>query len=212
MQRHMFGLSPGSALGIVVAAGLALIATGAPAATPARYPTPGKPNIVEYKFTAATTGEITAYFAGTTAAYVENLGLMINGVATGITGLVNQKSSYGDALVLGKAEAGDNLVFFTEVFTTGDVYFTQADLNRDGVNHAWSTSFAGDKYIPAGTYVAFEDMRGGGDFNYHDETFVFDNVSVVPAAVPEPANWLMMIAGFGMVGFVRRHRWHKTAD
>ncbi|MDB5453794.1 MAG: hypothetical protein JWO33_2372, partial [Caulobacteraceae bacterium] len=34
----------------------------------------------------------------------------------------------------------------------------------------------------------------------------FDNVSLDVAAVPEPATWAMMIAGFGMIGGAMRHR------
>ncbi len=33
-----------------------------------------------------------------------------------------------------------------------------------------------------------------------------DNVRVLTAAVPEPATWAMLIAGFGMVGFAARRR------
>jgi len=41
------------------------------------------------------------------------------------------------------------------------------------------------------------------DFNSSGNSFEFDNIY---AAVPEPATWLMMIAGFGLVGAtLRRH-------
>ena len=33
-----------------------------------------------------------------------------------------------------------------------------------------------------------------------------DNIRVITAAVPEPATWAMLIAGFGMVGFAARRR------
>ena len=39
-------------------------------ATTIPYPTPGVPNPVTYTFTAATDGDIVAYFAGSTAAYI----------------------------------------------------------------------------------------------------------------------------------------------
>jgi len=53
--------------------------------------------------------------------------------------------------------------------------------------------------IPAGIYVAFEDLdfRTGSDFNYFDDTFVFTNVS----SVPEPSTWAMMLIGFAGLGF-----------
>jgi hypothetical protein len=105
--------------------------------------------------------------------------------------------------VLGNANAGDSLVFFTNIFSTGDTFYSDKSLNADGVNHVFSASFGGDNIIPAGTYLAFEDLIGGGDFNYHDETFVFTNVA---AGVPEPASWALMIAGFGLIGVTARRR------
>jgi hypothetical protein len=33
-----------------------------------------------------------------------------------------------------------------------------------------------------------------------------DNIRIITAAIPEPATWAMMIAGFGMVGFAARRR------
>jgi hypothetical protein len=191
---------------LAFAAAALFAATTASAVALPTYPTPGSENPVTYNFTAASTGDITAYFAGSTAAYTENLGLTINGVATGITGLVNHSSAYGDMLVLGHANAGDVLVFFTTVFTTGDTFYSDKSLNSDGVNHVYATGFGGDGVIPAGTYVAFEDLNGGGDFNYHDETFVFTNVAGGGGTVPEPASWALMITGFGLVGMVLRRR------
>jgi hypothetical protein len=41
-------------------------------------------NATTYTFTATSTGEIDAYFAGSTAGYDNELGLWVNGVSTGI--------------------------------------------------------------------------------------------------------------------------------
>jgi hypothetical protein len=187
-------------------AALILSATAASAVSLPTYPTSGSENPDTYSFTAASTGDITAWFAGSTAGYTENLGLLINGVATGITGLVNHSSNYGDWVVLGQANAGDSLVFFTNIFNTGDTFYSTAGLNSDGINHVFAAGFGGDSVIPAGTYVAFEDLNGGGDFNYHDETFVFTNVAGAGGTVPEPASWAMMITGFALVGAALRRR------
>ncbi len=189
---------------IAIAATIGIVTSSASAVTTLpQYPTRGTENPVNYTFTAARTGDITAWFTGSTASFSENLGLLINGVATGITGLGNKTSAYGDKLVLGHANTGDSLVFFTNVATTGRTYYSDKSLNADGVNHVFSAAYAGDAKVPAGTYVAFEDLWNGGDFNYFDETFVFDNVAT---SVPEPGTWALMIVGLGMVGYARRRR------
>ena len=76
-------------------------------------------------------------------------------------------------------------------------------MNGDGVNHVYSTSYAGGGAVPAGTYVGFEDLPSGGDFNYTDEQFVFTNVA---SSVPEPANVALMLAGVGLLGLGLRRR------
>jgi hypothetical protein len=42
------------------------------------------------------------------------------------------------------------------------------------------------------------------------ESFLIDNIvfetGIIPGSVPEPATWLMMIAGFGLVGLAMRRR------
>lgn len=194
-----------------LAAALGLAASAASAVTPfPQYPTRGKENPVEYNFTAARTGNITAWYTGTTASYSENLGLMVNGVKTGISGLNNKTSKVGDTLVLGNAKAGDKLTFFIDVLTTKKTYFSDKSLNEDGVNHVFSASYAGSDIIPAGTYIGFEDLWKGGDFNYFDLSFVFQNVASKEVSavegVPEPATWAMLIAGFGLTGAVMRRR------
>jgi hypothetical protein len=194
-----------------VAAALGLVASAASAVTPfPQYPTRGKENLMEYNFTAARTGNITAWYTGTTASYSENLGLMINGVKTGVTGLNNKTSKVGDTLILGNAKAGDKLTFFIDVLTTRKTYFSDKSLNEDGVNHVFSASYAGSDIIPAGTYIGFEDLWKGGDFNYFDLSFVFQNVATNDEAafggVPEPSSWAMLIAGFGLTGAVMRRR------
>lgn len=193
---------------LALAATIGLVAVSAQAITPLpKYPNRGTANPVTYTFKAAHTGDITAWYTGSTAGYTENLGLMINGVGTGITGLSNKASAYGDKLVLGHAKRGDKLVFLTNVATTNKTYYSDQSLNADGVNHIFSADFAGDSKVPAGIYVAFEDLWKGGDFNYFDETFVFDNVaSQSVGGVPEPASWAMLIAGFGMTGAALRRR------
>jgi hypothetical protein len=126
-------------------------------------------------------------------------------VATGILGLNNHTSPHGLALNFGTVNAGDTLVFEMINLSPGGVgpWYSDKSLNSDGVNHVYSTNFGGDIAIPAGTFVAFEDLPNGGDFNYNDETFVFTNVSTT---VPEPATLLLAALGLGVMGLLMRRK------
>ncbi|GAA5161545.1 DUF4114 domain-containing protein [Viridibacterium curvum] len=177
--------------------------SGASVAGPIPYPNAGVQNATSYSFTAATTGAVTAYFYGSTAGYTNELTLLINGVATGIQGLNNHSSAYGASLVLGYANAGDTLVFKMINVSPGGVgpWYSDTSMNSDKVNHVYATDFAGDSVIGAGTFVAFEDLAGGGDFNYNDETFVFTNVAT---SVPEPMS--LLLASLGIMGLAATRR------
>jgi hypothetical protein len=170
-------------------------------AGPIPYPNPGTQNPVTYTFTASSSGDIIAYFDGSGASYTETLGLDVNGVSTGITGLNNHATALGTALDLGHANAGDSLTFFINVLTTGDVWYSNPSLNADGANHIYSTSFSGTPAIPAGTYVGFEDLaKSGSDFNYADEQFVFSNTTTSVGSAPEPSALgltFLSLAGLG---------------
>lgn len=189
----------------VAAALLAASAAGSAFADVIPYPTAGTQNPVAYTFT-SNGGDVMAYFAGTGASYTETLGLLIDGVDSGITGLQNHATAVGGALDFGTIAAGKTLTFYIDVATTGDVFYSDKSMNGDGVNHVYSTSFSGSGSLPAGTYVAFEDLKGGGDLNYYDETFVFTNVGTSTPAVPEPANLALLMGGLGLVGFMARRR------
>jgi hypothetical protein len=181
--------------------------------------TPAPPNV----FTATTAGPVTAYFAGSTASYESVLGLRINGVATGVTGLDNHSSAIGDSLVLGTAPVGASLTFFINVLTTGDTFYSNPTLNSDLVNHAYATPFFGGTIpgsasafsFPAGTYtyVAFEDILHGGDLNYQDLAFVFGNTTATPVAAPGPVAGAGLIPLFGLAAawYGRRRKQKLTA-
>jgi hypothetical protein len=112
----------------------------------------------------------------------------------------------GDFVILGSVNAGDILTFQLNVLSTGDTWHSDKTLNSDGLQHTYSTPFSGDiaNGIPAGTYVGFEDLYGGGDFDYDDEAFVFTNISISP--VPEPESYIMLLAGLVLLVFTIRNR------
>jgi len=192
-----------------VLAGLILAVGGTAHATPTLYPNSGTPNPVQYTFTAATTGDLLAYFAGSTASFVNEISMMVNGAATGVYGLNTQTSSYGDIFNMGSVTAGDTIVFVMRTLDgSGNPdpsigpWYSEMILNSDGINHVYSNNYAGDSLIPAGVYVAFEDLPNGGDFNYNDESFVFTNV--IASSVPEPSSLLLL--GFGISSMVALRR------
>ena len=184
------------------------------------YPNSGTVNPVTYSFTAAATGDIVAYFAGTGAAFDEQLGLLDNGVLTPAGfGLDNQTSAIGDSFDLGTVTAGDTLTFVVNVLTfgLGNVY-SDPSLNGTydagvGVNHVYSTPYTAGSIpafgaIPSGTYVGFEDLPAWWppDYNYFDETYVFsDNVSVTTHGVPDATSTLSLFGlGLSGLGLIRR--------
>src|SRR5436309_2635111 len=76
------------------------------------YPTSGIENPVTYTFTATSTGDVIAYFAGSGAAYHNDLGMLVNGVLSpNGFGLENHSSAIGDAFDLGSVTIGDTLTF-----------------------------------------------------------------------------------------------------
>lgn len=193
---------------LILAAAVALgTATAAQAAIPL-YPTPGVVNASDYAFTAAADGDIVAYFAGHSAGYTNWLRLEVNGVDTGLEGLNNQTSALGQSFNFGPVSAGDALVFKIRVVNTGDNFYSQRSQNADGITHIFSANYGGGDWgIPAGVYVGFEDLYGGGDLDYDDLRFVFTNVGGGEVGgIPEPATWAMLITGFGLVGFAARRR------
>jgi hypothetical protein len=185
-------------------AALSLLAAAAAQAAPVPYATPGIENKTTYSFNAAADGDLIAYFAGSSAGFTNEIGLLVNGVDTGIYGLNNHSSAYGDSLNFGAVNKGDSLVFVLKVIDPSNVgpWYSQQSLNSDGTNHVVSSAFTADGLVPAGTYVGFEDLPGtGSDFNYQDENFVFSNIS---ATVPEPATLATLALGLGLMGALRR--------
>jgi hypothetical protein len=201
-------------IGMTIGLALAGVAAGAAQAGTIPYPNAGTQNPITYTFQAAATGPINAYFAGSSAGFEEVVGLLVNGVSTNITGLDNHTSVLGQMFFLGNAQANDFLTFEVIILPPNQnvgPWFSNPALNSDGANHVYSTSAVANQIsplVPAGIYVAFEDLpKGSSDFDYNDVSFVFTNVA---RGVPEPSTWAMMLIGFAGLGFSAHRRRRET--
>jgi hypothetical protein len=215
-MRISLGMAAAAVAGALVA-GLGM-GSAAHAADLIPYPNSGLYNATTYSFTAAADGDVIGYIVGGFAAgFTNEVGMLDNGVLTGAGfGLNNHASSQGDSFNFGTVSAGDVLTFVMHNLSLGAYAYSNPAMNlayddpdyTGGHNHIYSTSytatspnFAG---VPAGRYVAFEDIPfPGADFNYDDESFVFTNTAAHDG-VPEPGAWIMMILGFAGAGTALR--------
>lgn len=191
-----------------VALALGSLVAGQASAAGVGYSAPGVENASSYSFIASLTGSVTAYFVSSQADYTQVIGLLVNGVPTGITGLNNHTSSLGDSLVLGYAQAGDTLTFVDYILSgpkTPYALYSAPGLNAaDGwTQHVYSVAVTAGEIapsLPAGVLVGFEDLPGGrADYDYNDVQFIY-------TSVPEPSTWAMMALGFGGLGYAAFRR------
>ena len=168
--------------------------------------------------TAASTGAITAYFAGASTAGNDLIRLFNVSQGTFSTWTLSSgTSTLGQSFNLGTANQGDVLVFqlinyalMNPATGTYPILASDPTYSDDKLNHTYVTGYSGAGSIPAGTYLAFEDYLGGYDFDYNDDTFVVTNLSTSAVApTPEPGSLLLLgtglLTGFGLL----RHRVRK---
>jgi hypothetical protein len=147
---------------------------------------------------------VTAYFYNSDAGYTSVIGMSVNGhaVEPGAWGLNNHASVKGQSFDLGTVDAGDVITFMLHVFDIDYSWSSNMSQNSDGLNHVFATNFAGDSMTPAGTYLGFEDLFGGGDLDYNDHQFIVTNVAAT--SVPEPATLSLLGAGTLLAGALRK--------
>jgi len=164
-------------------------------------------------FSAAQTGFLNVWFAGKGGAGdTDILRAFVNGTDTGFT-VNNQTATVGQYFNFGPLTALDIVTFTLTDTSSGNVWGQTPGANSDLINHLYTTTFSGglvgSTLVPASQYIAFEDLAGGGDFNYLDLQ-IYAKSGVV-AAVPEPSTWAMMILGFAGIGFMAYRRKSKPA-
>ena len=193
---------------------------GAASAGTIPYPTPGTPiTTATYNFMAASTGNITGTFIGSSAGDTDYIAMFgfVGGSWVDLTGCPqgasivfsgncyvfgNQTTAQGTTANLGAVTAGQLLKFVGYDSGSGTLFSSIASENADSDNHFYSTSLiAGQAYAgsPAGTFMGLEDLLAaqGSDFDYNDDQYIFSNlVATVP--VPEPGT--LVLTGTALAG------------
>ena len=161
------------------------------------YQAVGQQNNMEYNLVATEDGPVTAYFYSRSAAFPSRIGLSVNGTASpNGMGLDSNNSYYGMSFQLGNAHAGDTLVLRTDVLHGMYAWQSNREMGTEDLQHFYITEFQSDGFIPHGLLVQFEDLAGGGDFDYNDYEIVITNAKF--ASTPEPETAVLAgLAGAG---------------
>ena len=153
-----------------------------------------------------TTGNVTATYLGHSALISNDL--YLDSPSNGL-GLIfnNHATPIGTTFDLGTFTAGTELLFRLYAYESGGAdltdreYFTgPASRNPDGIIHA----IVDGQYALNTSYVGFEDLFGGGDRDYDDLKFSFTNTRA--ETLPEPATFLLLGTGLGVMAVTRRLR------
>jgi PEP-CTERM motif len=144
--------------------------------------------------------------------------LTINGITQASNGSYN---SYAAQIFdpIGNYFATDHLAFeanvtpqfITQRYIGDQTSSRQSFLSTTDYTSSLNYSFLPGENIAVGTFLfAQEDRRGGGIYPVYASGQLYANsvtialFSAGAGAVPEPASWMLMIAGFGLVGGAMR--------
>lgn len=138
----------------------------------------------------ASGGDVTVEILDSSAGYTSDLSLAFPSEI-----YIGSNREVGKVVNLGAFAEGTEMMFKLFVRDTETSFFTgAAERNPDGIFHARVTWESANVAL-----VGFEDITGGGDFDYDDCTFRFTGV-----AVPTPGS--MALAGVGGLLAIRRRR------
>lgn len=132
--------------------------------------------------------------------------------------VVGAESGYTNKFFVGGSEFTENNEAFDITRWAGLVYdLTGLGFKANGSGSLNAPGSAGfgvfTKGYEGGTYGAKELFLGFDDQNFaQGDDDNHDDFIVRISAVPEPATWLTMIAGFGLVGYQLRRRGTKTVS
>lgn len=132
------------------------------------------------------------------------------GYADGLSGVLG----YGDLTSFSVTAGGVTYNLADVLPLTDYVYFAYDTSANTFITAADSCGFAGCGYTPSLSAINSSGSFGffftgaPGSFTEYSTAFgsPFDTLTLSTGAVPEPASWAMMIAGFGLVGAALRRR------
>jgi hypothetical protein len=138
------------------------------------------------------------------AAYTSNLYLYSSGGPV----FIANSSQVGTFVNLGNLataygiHAGDELIFGILVLNTGNSFLMgPGSRNLDGIAHASVDYVEGSSSDRA--ILSFEDLFGGGDFDYNDAIFKVEG-GIGLRRVPEPASLTLLLLGLAALAFLVR--------